>query len=101
MVKLFNLTHVLLESAVPDEQSFEPAQFLLCLRLFSHAAPDFIHENIGANPANGGMSRHQLRQYLVARSAFLDHLLDAAQLPFDTSKAMQYLCLLCHIPWWV
>jgi hypothetical protein len=90
--------NILLELTVGEKKLLQALKFFLGGKVLLHAATDFVEKNIGSNAAYGRMSSHKLSQDFIARSTFVDHLLNSAQLPFDTSKAMQDLSLLHHIP---
>jgi hypothetical protein len=53
-----------------------------------YAAADFVEKDIGPDATYGRMGSHKLRKDFITRTTFVDHLLNPAQLPFDTSKAM-------------
>jgi hypothetical protein len=53
-----------------------------------HAATDFVEKDVGSDAAYGRMGSHKLHQDFIAWTTFVNHLLNPAQLPFDTSKAM-------------
>jgi hypothetical protein len=53
-----------------------------------YAAADFVEKDVGSDATYGRMSSHKLRKDFIARTTFVDHLLNSPQLPFDTSKAM-------------
>jgi len=78
----------LLESTVCEKKSLQALQFLLRGKILLHAAPDFVEKDVGSNAAYGRVSSHKLHQDFIAWTTFVDHLLNPAQLPFDTSKAM-------------
>jgi hypothetical protein len=73
-------------------------EFLLGRKILLHAAADLVEKDVGSDATYGRMRSHKLREDFIARATFADHLLNPAQLPFDTSKAMDNLCLLHHIP---
>jgi hypothetical protein len=89
---------LLLELTVSEKKLLQALKFFLGGKIPLRAATDFVEENVGSDATYGRVGSHKLSQDFIARSTFVDHLLNSAQLPFDTSKAMQDLCLLHHIP---
>jgi hypothetical protein len=78
----------LLEPTVCEKESLQPLQFLLGGKILLYAAADFVEKDVGSDATYGRMSSHKLRKDFIARTTFVDHLLNSPQLPFDTSKAM-------------
>jgi hypothetical protein len=78
----------LLEPTVCEKKSLQALQFLLRGKIQLHAAADFVEKDVGSDATYGRMSSHKLHKDFIARTTFVDHLLNPAQLPFDTSKAM-------------
>jgi hypothetical protein len=78
----------LLEPTVSEKKSLQALQFLLGGKILLRVAADFVEKNVGSDATYGRMSSHKLRKDFIARTTFVDHLLNSPQLPFDTSKAM-------------
>jgi hypothetical protein len=79
---------ILLEPTVCEKKSLQALEFLLRGKILLHAAADFVEKDVGSDTTYGRMGSHKLREDFIARTTFVDHLLNPAQLPFDTSKAM-------------
>lgn len=73
-------------------------ELLLGGKILLRAAADFVENDVGSDATYGRMGSHKLSKDFITRTTFVDHLLNPAQLPFDTSKAMQDLCFLHYIP---
>jgi hypothetical protein len=78
----------LLEFTVCKKKFLQALQFLLGGKILLYAAADFVEKDVGSDAAYGRMNSHKLHQDFIAWTTFVDHLLNPAQLPFDTSKAM-------------
>jgi hypothetical protein len=78
----------LLEPTVRKKKSLETLQFFLGGKILLRAAADFVEKDVGPDATYGCMGSHKLCKDFIARTTFVDHLLNPAQLPFDTSKAM-------------
>jgi hypothetical protein len=79
---------VLLESSVREKKFLQALEFLLGGEVLWQAAPDLIEKNVGSDATYSRMGSHNLREDFIARTTFVDHLLNPAHLPFDSPKAM-------------
>jgi len=79
---------MLLEPTVCEKKSLQALQFFLRGKILLYAAADFVEKDVGPDATYGRMGSHKLRKDFITRTTFVDHLLNPAQLPFDTSKAM-------------
>jgi hypothetical protein len=79
---------ILFELTVCEKKLLQALKFLLGGKILLHAAADFVEKDVGSDAAYGRMGSHKLSKDFIARSTFVDHLLNPPQLPFDTSKAM-------------